>query len=220
MKQFLTLIIVLVSSVGFSQSLPRKITDDNQIIKHNGYILSYNETCEQANWVYYTITPFDLNGEKVKRKNVFKRDDKVKTGSASLSDYKGSGYDRGHLKAASDEACDRAQMDETFLMSNMSPQTPSFNRGIWKKLENYVRRIVLTSDSVIVITGGVLTDDLKTIGTNKVCVPKFYYKVMYIYKDNQFMILCFLLPNKKSNESLRDYLIELDKLETFVQLKF
>jgi len=206
--------------IGFSQQLPQKITDDNQIIKHDGYILSYNETHEQPNWVYYVLKPSDLTGDKVKRKNNFKVDTSIKTGSATLDDYKGSGYDRGHLKPAGDEPTDRIQMDETFYMSNMSPQEASFNRGIWKTLENYVRKEALESDSVIVITGGVLVDGLKTIGESKVSVPKHFYKFITIFKGNRIEKIVFIIPNKKSDSPLYTYKMNLKVLEQFAKLYF
>jgi len=220
MKSFLITILILITSIGFSQQLPQKITDDNQIIRHDGYILSYNETHEQANWVYYVIKPSDLNGDKVKRKNNFKADTLVKTGSATLKDYKGSGYDRGHLKPAGDEPTDRTQMDETFMLSNVSPQEPSFNRGICKKLENYVRSEALKSDSVVVITGGILVDALKTIGDSKVSVPKHFYKFITIYKDDTIERLIFIIPNKKSDIPLYTYKITLATLENFAKIDF
>ena len=222
MRYLVLTILVLISSNLLSQSLPQKIDVDNQIIHNDGYILSYNETCEQPNWVYYVITPEDLNGTKVKRKNVFKKDTLVPTGSATLEDYKGSGYDRGHLKASADESCDREQMDATFKMSNMSPQNPSFNRGIWKKLENYVRNETLKSDSILVITGGVLNepDKLEKIGENKVCVPDFFYKVIYIYKDGKTTTYAFLFKNEKSKESLSSFRVEVGVLEKFIGYTF
>jgi endonuclease G len=70
------------------------------------------------------------------RTNDFREDYKVTTGSASLSDFKGSGYDRGHLAPAGDMKWSSTAMSESFYMSNMSPQKPGFNRGIWKKLES------------------------------------------------------------------------------------
>jgi endonuclease G len=171
MKTLLTSMLVFISTLVFSQTLPQKIDEDNQIREYNGYIISYNETCEQANWVYYVSKPSDLIGDRTRRRNNFRVDDSIKTVTAELKDYRGSGYDRGHLKPSGDEPTDSTQMSETFYMSNISPQEPSFNRGIWKKLENRVRAIVMESDSVVVITGGVLKEGLKTIGDNKVCVP-------------------------------------------------
>jgi endonuclease G len=212
--------ILLISNSLYSQQLPQKIDSNNQIIRHNGYILSYNETYEQANWVMYTITPNDLTGTAVTRKDYFKEDDLIKTGSATLDDYKYSGYDRGHLKPAGDEPCDETQMAETFYMSNVSPMVSSFNRGIWVKLENYVRGVVLQSDSVIVIVGGVLKGELKTIGVNKVAVPNHYYKVLFIYSDGKMETLCFILPNKKSYEPLDTFHIGLIELEEFIGVEF
>jgi len=220
MKNLITIVLILISTLSFSQSLPQKIDEDNQIRRYNGYIISYNETCEQANWVYYLLKPSDLSGDKTKRLNKFRVDDSIKTGTAELKDYKGSGYDRGHLKPAGDEPCDSTQMSETFYMSNMSPQEPSFNRGIWKKLENEVRNLALKSDSIIVITGGVLKKGLKTIGENNVCVPNHYFKVLYVYKADKLNIICFVIPNKKSNEELYTYRVNLNILQDFINIEF
>jgi endonuclease G len=206
MKKLLFVVIVLMSFKSFSQSLPRQISLDDQITKYNGFTVSYNNSHEQANWVYYTITPEDLTCEtKINRKNKFYEDYRLKGHSAYLSDYKGSGYDRGHLKSSADESCDQEQNDETFVMSNMSPQHPSFNRGAWKKLETYVRSLAMENDSVSVFTGGVLTDNLKTIGENKVSVPEYFYKVIYTYKNGKVDVLCYNLPNKKITEPLYSY---------------
>jgi len=170
--------------------------------------------------VYYVLKPSDLEGEKVKRKNIFKADEQIITGSATLDDYKDSGYDRGHLKPSGDEPTDRAQMDETFYMSNVSPQVPSFNRGIWKTLENYVRSEALISDSVIVVTGGVLIDGLSTIGDSKVSVPKHYYKFITIFKGDTIEKIAFIIPNKKSNMLLYTYRMDLIILESFISIQF
>ena len=105
-------------------------------------------------------------------------------------------------------------------MSNMSPQNPSFNRGGWKKLENYVRSVVLENDSVYVYTGGVLKPGLKTIGDNKVSVPNFYFKVIYVFKNGKMEKLCFVMPNKKITEPLYTYKISLVDLEKFVGIDF
>jgi endonuclease G len=220
MKALTTILLILISTISFSQSLPQKIDEDNQIIQHNGYIVSYNETCEQANWVYYVLKPSDLVGTETKRRNDFRADDSVKTGSAELSDYKYSGYDRGHLKPAGDEPCDSAQMSETFFLSNIAPMDASFNRGAWKRLENHVRNLAIDSDSIIVITGGVLKEGLNTIGDNKVCVPSHFFKVLYIYKKGKLEVMCFLMSNSKLDENISTYLVEIDALEDFVKIDF
>ena len=79
-----------------------------------------------------------INGS-TKRTNNFKKDLMVKTGSASPSDYYKSGFDRGHLAPAADMKLNKIMMSESFLMTNISPQNGSFNKGGWKKLEELVR---------------------------------------------------------------------------------
>lgn len=203
------------------QQFPQKMSDDNQIIEHNGYVLSYNETCEQPNWVRYVLKPSDVDSNTATRKNYFKKDKLIPTGSASSSDYTKTGYDRGHLKPAADESSDQVQMDETFYMSNISPQVGGFNRGIWKSLESYTRKKVLSCDSIVVITGGILSDTLKRIGTNEVCVPKVFYKVLYIYKGGALIeIEPYLLANVKSDKELNDFLVPLGWVEKASNLKF
>lgn len=216
----LTLLLCLLSIKVYSQGLPHKIDENNQIIKYDGYVISYNETYEQPNWVYYVLKPSDLIGESTKRRNNFREDDRITTGTAELSDYKGSGYDRGHLKPSGDEPCDSTQMSETFYMSNISPQEPSFNRGVWKKLENYVRTVAMESDSVVIITGGVLKGELETIGENEVAIPNYFFKVLYVYCDGGVEILPFLLKNEKSNEPIEEFKIELVVLKELIGLEF
>ena len=72
----------------------------------------------------------------------------------------------------------KVAMSESFFMSNMSPQKPGFNRGIWKKLEEVVRSWAMKEGAIYVATGPILEDDLSFIGNN-VSVPNYYYKVIF-----------------------------------------
>jgi len=194
---------------------------NNQIINKQGFILSYNELHEQPNWVFYKLFPSDLNClDKATRKNKFKSDIDITTGSASLEDYKGSGYDRGHLKPSADETCNQDLMNETFLMSNMSPQHPSFNRGIWKSLESHVRDLVKDYDSLYVYTAGVLSNNLSTIGDNKVTVPNMYYKIVYVFNEGDIYTEAYLIPNKKSVEPYKYYATTISAIEDVTGIDF
>ena len=75
--------------------------------------------------------------KKVKRVDYFRTDPLVTTGSAVLADYENSNYDRGHLVPAADMVFSEKAMSASFLLSNISPQEPSFNRGIWKKIGSF-----------------------------------------------------------------------------------
>lgn len=192
---------------------------DNQIIKHKSFTLSYNEKHEQADWVYYLLTKKMINGN-VERTDDFREDESISTGSAIKADYTRSGYDRGHLCPSADVRHDLEAQSETFFMSNMSPQAPGFNRGVWKELEEQTRDYTLKHDSVYIVTGPVLTDGLKTIGkTNKVSVPEYYYKVLYSKKDGGQMI-GYLMKNEGLDGEPNDYIVPIDEIEKMSGLDF
>ena len=173
----------------YKQYLPTKSNSNNQVVKHTYYTLSYSEPHEQAEWVYYVLTPKMLLGN-VNRTNDFREDLKISTGSAQLKDYKNSGYDKGHLVPANDMRMNNLSMSESFYMSNMSPQFPSFNRGIWKRLETLVNSWAKKT-KIYIVTGGVLTSELSEIGINGVSVPKYFYKVIYDSNNNKMIAFVF-----------------------------
>ena len=205
------------SSIQLDLLLPKSI--GNQVIQHTIYALSYNETHEQADWVAYKLYKNSIN-DSVKRKDDFRIDPKVITSSATLSDYKKSGYDRGHLAPAKAMSFSKETMSESFYMSNMSPQKPSFNRGIWKKLEEKVRSWILISDSLYVVTGPVLDKKLGSIGVNNVSIPRAYYKAILRFKNSQIMGIGFLLNNKKSSLPLNSFTTPIDSIEIVTGLDF
>ena len=146
--------------------LPKQKGQD-AVVQHAGYTLCYNETHEQANWVAYELTATETVSI-YERTDKFIEDPEIKTGSATAQDYAGYGYDRGHLAPAADMGWSAQSMVESFYYSNMSPQDPSFNRGIWKKCEELVRNWAVDFDKIYVATGPILTAGLSTIGSNKV----------------------------------------------------
>ncbi|MBB6461236.1 DNA/RNA non-specific endonuclease [Flammeovirga kamogawensis] len=193
----------------------------SQIIEHSYYTVSYNEKHEQANWVAYELTSQELI-KNTSRTNDFRADQDVTSSSAELDDYKGSGYDRGHLAPAADMSFTSKAMTESFYFSNMSPQDPSFNRGIWKQLEEQFRAWAHEKHNIYIITGPILEDGLITIGANNVSVPNYYYKIAVHYnsQDNEYEAIAFLLPNKKGDQKLSEYIVTIDSIESLTQLDF
>jgi endonuclease G len=196
-----------------------KAIKGEQILRYTGFTLSYNEKYEQASWVAYNITNNEVGG-KIKRADHFREDKSVKTGSASLEDYRGSGYDRGHLAPAGDMKWSEKAMNESFLMSNMSPQAPAFNRGVWQQLEEQVRAWSKENENLYVVTGPVLTDNLKTIGKNKVAVPKYYYKIILDAREPDIKAIGFLVENKGSSKPLESFAVPIDSIEEVTGLDF
>lgn len=205
---------ILISNIASSQY---NDSLDNQIVKHRGFILSYNEGCEQANWVYYMVTKIDLDNKSAIRHNKFIEDTLISTGSASTLDYYKSGYDRGHLAPSASFTHDQSLNNETFVMSNMSPQSPSFNRGMWKKLETYEREIAKRLDTVYVLTGPILNDSLETIGTNEVCVPNQYFKVFINSKSK--ILECYLMDNVKLKGEVSDFKVSIDYINSIIPVR-
>lgn len=195
--------------------------EGEQIIRHTGYTLSYNEEAEQPSYVAYELTKQEVLNTNVERDDDFRPDPMVLTGSAELDDYKGSGYDRGHMAPAADFRWSAEAMSDTFYLSNMSPQDPSFNRGIWADLEAAVRVMAYENEAVYVVTGPVLTDGpYKTIGKNKVAVPKEYYKVILDYTEPEIKAIGFILPNEGSSKSLESFAVSVDDVEKVTGLDF
>ena len=203
----------------YAQNENPKALSNEEIIKHSGFTLSYNENYEQASWVAYELTADELI-KRVKRSDYYKEDSKVSTGSALPSDYTKSGYDKGHLAPAADLSWSEASMSESFFMSNMSPQKPGFNRGIWKKLEGYVRQWAFDNGAIYVVTGGVLNDIDKYIGKSNVGVPKYYYKVILDFTGPEKKGIGFILPNQSSSKKLQLYAVSIDKVETLTGIDF
>ncbi len=193
--------------------------NNQNITYHSGFTLCYNKAHEQSNWVAYQLTAAETQGT-AQRSNKFKPDPKVKGGTATDADYKQSGYDRGHLAPAADMSWSETAMQESFYYSNMSPQVPSFNRGIWKKLEEQVRAWALQFDEIYVATGPVLTAGLPHIGANKVTVPSLYYKALLVYGNKGKQAIAFALPNEASQQPLNNYAVTIDSLENLTGINF
>ena len=211
------LILFFIPTFLFSQEASNFLpTNNGELVHHAYYFLSYSEQHEQAEWVFYEIKKERILG-LVSRTDDFRSDNSVSTNSATLSDYKGSGYDRGHLAPAHDFSFNKDAMSESFYMSNMSPQNPSFNRGVWGNLEKLVRRWGSNS-SVYVVTGPILSSCSSYIGSNKVCVPEYYYKV--IYDPSEKKMIALILPNRKGNQDLDYYVCTVDNLEKRTNIDF
>ena len=223
MRKFLLFFIFLIAiscksddvqpskTVGFEPNSP------GEVVKHTYYTLAYSEDNEQAYWVYYQLTPELINGTQ-SRTDDFRADPLVSTGSASLADYSGSGYDRGHLCPAADMTFNKISMSETFFLSNMSPQVTGFNRGVWSTMEDQVRKWALEFDGLDVATGPIFHDNLGYIGPDKVTVPGYYYKVLYSEKKQ--IMIGLILPNKSGATPLSQYVVTVDEIEKETGIDF
>lgn len=197
--------------------LPTSTT--GEVVNHSFYTLSYNEPFEQAEWVSYVLDKEHLTYDDRKRP-YFIEDPFVSTKSADWKNFKGSGYDRGHLVPAGDRRFSEQAYNETFYTSNISPQNREFNAGIWNDLEQQARRWAKRYGTLYVITGGVLTHGLLEIGEEDVDVPDLFYKIIARKNGNQLITIAFLIPNKPQSKALSHFTVSIDALEEVTGIDF
>lgn len=214
MRKLLALFLIF-PVFGVSQKLYNH-SFSGEKISHNYFTLSYLENHEQAEWVYYILNSNKLSGT-TRRSNMFKRDNKVSSGSAHPKNYKYTGYDRGHLAPASDMKISKTAMKESFLMSNISPQNPSFNRGAWKKLEVLVKSWAKDYE-IHIVTAGVLRSKLPKLGGSNVSIPNLFYKI--IYAPSEKKMIAFLMPNIKIKTRLENFVKSVDEIEKITGINF
>lgn len=193
-----------------------------EIIAHDGFTLSYDEEWEQAEWVAYVLERKNLQQKWGERPRSFNQDPQVSTGSATDSDYRGSGYDRGHLAPFADFAYDDERARQTFYLSNISPQARQFNQGVWRELEELTRDWANRFKRLYVVTGPVMTEDPKgTIGRqNRVAIPAAYYKVLLDLDDPEQKGIGFVIPNEISFDPLPKYAMSIDEVEEITGIDF
>lgn len=182
MKKLLIALLLLVPVPAFASQCDVFFPNGKEIVVPGTKVL--------CNSFYATVYDDDHNANifsteiaqeravKVARTDDFRADKRI-SDSPTPSDYTNTGYDRGHMVPAAD-ADEPKEMSDTFLMTNMTPQLPAVNRIAWKQLEEYVRSVPFKW----ALTGAHYSAGFKTIGANKVPVPDFIYKVVYL-KDGK-----------------------------------
>lgn len=135
--------------------------NESEILTHIGWAARYSEEHELAEWVAYQLSDSEVEAEGI-RIGKFREDTKVPTGSSHPDDYKDVGrkFHKGHLAPAADMEWSEEAMGDSFFMTNITPQRPGFNTGVWKRLENRVRKWTHANDEVYVVAGPILTDEI------------------------------------------------------------
>uniref|UniRef100_A0A1L8DPT9 Endonuclease n=2 Tax=Nyssomyia neivai TaxID=330878 RepID=A0A1L8DPT9_9DIPT len=186
----------------------------DQIRSFDDFVLSYDRRNRVAHWVFEHLSPHTVkhNPDVDRSKCDFRPDDSVHPFFRSEnSDYKHSGFDRGHLAAAGNHKANQKHCEDTFFLSNMAPQVGSgFNRDAWNKLEKYVRKLTKKFANVYCCTGPLYLPrkeaDGKTyvkyqvIGANSVAVPTHFFKVVVCERnDGKLEMEAFVMPNQVIN---------------------
>ncbi|MFT4033900.1 MAG: DNA/RNA non-specific endonuclease [Siphonobacter sp.] len=192
-------------------------TSDDQILRHDAYTLNYLPDYGEAAWVVH----FVLNKTgKARRADSFQPDPLLKGQQVLPTDYSNSGYDRGHMAPAGDFNYDQNLKNQTFYMTNMSPQVHDLNIGFWNDIENKVRSWAKKRGDLVVVTGPQLKKGLPTIGRKtQVAVPEYYFKIVYDPQTQQ--AIAFWVPNQNIVEArLQDYTTSIQDVETKTGITF
>lgn len=171
---------------------------NNLLVVRDGYALSYNNSRGTLNWIAWRTTAADLGPRR--ERSQFRADESLPRGFRKIQyyDYSGSGYDRGHMVPAADRFGNEERMDETFLMTNIVPQTGDLNQFPWNKFESYARGIVRKGNEVYTIAG-VYGEEGRLRG--KVTVPTNCWKVVVVLRPgetsitNRTQIIAVDMPN-------------------------
>ena len=208
------------SSPVAGMEIPSRLYDrEEQIIRHAGCTVSYNEYWRLPNWVAYELTAKETRGT-VGRTNRFLVDPQIIGAAAETSDYTHSGYDRGHMAPAADMKWSAQAMKESFYMSNICPQLHNLNAGDWKDLEEQVRVWAQRYGAVYVVCGPVVGKSPKRIGVNKVAVPERFYKVLLLHGGKRQQAIGFVMEQKKGNRPLSAYAVSVDRVESLTGIDF
>ena len=222
-KNLLLLLLILpfiLWSEPESEHLIFGITSDSDfILNKKGFSLGYSQKYKQAIWICYILQAENLKKEQVKRKNKFKKDPEIKRKAVKPEDYNRTGYDRGHLAPAADMTYSELTEQESFYMTNMSPQLPGCNRGIWKRVEAQVRKWALQEDKICVITGPIFAKRNKRMGSAKIAVPIAFYKVILDLTPPRKMI-AFIIPNEPSKKRIQSFVVPVNQVEYITGFHF
>ena len=199
-----------VRSIHLPFGNPSKATadpgnEDDLLIVGEGSVISYNNARGTPNWVAWRTTPADL-GESIPRPD-FRSDPRLPRWYKRVGpfDYSGSGYDRGHMVPSADRFADRRLNAETFLLTNIVPQSRSLNQYPWNDLEQYVRgQVRLGSDAYQIAGCYGERERLK----GKITAPANCWKVVVLLRrgtepasiDERARVIAVDMPNEDGLE--------------------
>ena len=196
-------------------------TVSHQQVKNLGYTSSYNTTYGMPNWVAYELTRSEATSQEAVRKDKFMPDPKIKGKSAQNSDYKGSGYDKGHMAPAADMKWSQTVMDQSFYFTNICPQAPGLNRGSWKELEEDIRLWAIRDSALVIVCGPLFTQEpIRYIPETEVAIPDAFFKVVCSPYTLEPRAIAFVFPNNKAPKHPREYVVTIDNVEMMTGMDF
>jgi endonuclease G len=198
---------------------------------HGSFALEHSSQARTSLWVVEYLDGRLLDEVLAIRREEFRPDPTLHPSQrAELEDYRGSGWDRGHLAPAADFKENAKGMSQSFYLSNIVPQAASHNRGIWAQLERSVRRWAQQRGALHVWTGPVYNqgqpqgwlggDSGRRKAKGRVAIPTHLYKIV-LDPARQEMV-AFVIPNQEGldPESWLRYRVPVESVEQWTGLRW
>lgn len=222
---------------GMPRIVSRTAEAPTRYVFRNGFVLEHSSLDKIPLWVCERVTRAQISGQSVGRSNRFFPEPQLEGfPRAELIDYRGSGFDRGHMAPAGNQVSDRRLKDETFSLANMSPQAPQLNQQIWRELEDTTREWARRWSPAYMITGNLFYDpaedspetadgivNYSTIGPGEVAVPTHCYKIVIAREPRgRWRAIGFVMPNAGQSRPFRfqPYVRSIDWIEERSGLNF
>ncbi|SEI54522.1 endonuclease G [Allopseudospirillum japonicum] len=195
----------------------------HRVLHNEAFSVGYSDIRLNPLWVSYQLQPLEER-RSMPRPSQFETDWRVPW--LEHEDYTRSGYDRGHMAPnhAIAQLYGRKAQLETFWMTNISPQSPKLNRGIWRRLEEAaLDHFAPLHRQIWVITGPIFGSGFHFLDTSWVQVPEAFYKIFIVPSQGKQPphLLAFMIPQEVTGkEKLADFVVNIDTLETLTGLDF
>lgn len=210
----------IVQNLPWGEPLPIAPVSNEELLVHWDFVIDYDDDLHIPMWTGERVVGKKLGNTT--RSDCFRPDPRLPVAVASMpKDYDEPLFDQGHVTPSADVTSSKISVWNSFVMSNMTPQYGVFNRGIWRKLEDYMRRLAIANGTAYILTGSILdrnNDGLRDAdadaslmkprkGTPRVAIPTAFYKVIAIEQpDHSLRTLAFILPNTPLDVKSKDAL--------------
>lgn len=223
--------------------IPMIPTKENQSLTRIGYVTSYNKETKCPNWVAWHLTaehtdgPFPRSGEPY-----FENGEACGIGKVNKDILKGyyfvdleaelprqehtdwaempAGMSHGHICPAGDNKWDKAAMNQSFLLTNMCPQTQKLNEGGWRKLEDKCRAWAVEYGDIYIVSGPIFNDGVRRcFGKNKIAIPDAFFKVV-LCTNGTPKAIGFIYPNDESSQLMKNNVRSVDEVERITKMDF
>lgn len=230
MKRWLFVVIVLFycQDIYGQTGLPQPhepCGPEEEVLRYLEFSLDHSQEHKQPYWVAYTLESEELNFSRAFGYSPFKEDPNLSSQGSAISDYRNSGYDRGHLTRASYNKRSEKTLREAYYLSGISPQIGvKFNRfrGAWYRIEKFEVELAQTYGRVYGVSGPIFQNNIETIGEGEITVPGYFYKVVLFLDESElWQAVGFLTSHSEDIQTpVEEFIKPIDEIEQLSGIDF